>query len=347
MIEGESGLLAISPPWNKPIWEPSNRLLLWPNGAIGYVLSADEPESFRGWQYDGAWCDELAAWRFGQASWDNLQFGLRLGDDPRVVVTTTPRPTPLVKALLADPATRTTYGSTYDNAANLAGSFIDKLLAKYEGTRLGLQELHAQLLGDTPGALWTGALLEASRVSPVGLPRFRRVVVGVDPSVADGGEACEAGIVVGGLGEDGLAYVVEDATIAASPKEWAERSLKAFDDHHADRLVAEVNNGGALVETLLRLLRPTVAYRAVHASHGKLARAEPVSALYEQGKVKHVGQFAALESQLTTYVPATARQSPDRLDALVWMLTELMLGPTVLPLSSLDKYRHLLPKRRQ
>jgi phage terminase large subunit-like protein len=328
IIGGESGLLAIFPKRQRPVWQPSKRLLTFHTGAIATTFSADEPDSLRGPQHDTAWCDELASWFYPDA-WDQLLFGLRLGDDPRVIVTTTPRPTPIIKALVADPTTRVTTGSTYENAGNLAPSFLSKIVRKYEGTALGAQELHAQILGDTQGALWTRGLIEKHRRSPVGLPGVKRLAVAVDPSVSEEGDGDEAGIVAGFLGEDDHAYILEDATLQGSPDAWGRRSVKAYHDHHADRLLAEVNNGGALVEALIKTIDKTVAYKAVHAAQGKRTRAEPVSALYEQGRVHHVGMFGKLEDQLCTWVPSSGAKSPGRLDALVWLVTDLMLGPQV------------------
>lgn len=346
IIGGESGLLAIFPKRQRPVWQPSKRLLTFHTGAIATTFSADEPDSLRGPQHDTAWCDELAAWRYPDA-WDQLLFGLRLSDDPRVVVTTTPRPTPIVKALVADPTTVVTTGSTYENAGNLAPSFLRQIVKRYEGTTLGAQELHAQILGDTPGALWTRTLLDDCRVSPARLPRMRRVVVAVDPSVADGGDAAEAGIVVAGLGEDDHGYVLEDATVQGSPDTWMRRAVRAYHEHKADRLIAEINNGGALVEALLKTIDKTVAYKAVRAAQGKRTRAEPVSALYEQGRVHHVGSFAQLEDQQCTWVPGTGAPSPDRIDADVWAISELMLGPSPADSpSAFDKYRSRLPTLR-
>lgn len=320
MIEGESGILATARPGMRPVYEPSKRRLTWPNGAVATTYSADEPDRLRGPQHDGAWADELAAWRYPQA-WDMLQFGLRLGGDPRAVVTTTPRPTPIVRALAASETTVVTRGSTYDNAANLAPQFLEQIVSKYEGTRLGRQELHAEILADTPGALWSLAMLEDRRDPP----DLARVVVAIDPAVTATDSSDETGIVVAGRGVDGRGYVLADRSCRLSPLGWANRAIAAYDDFRADAIVAEINNGGDLVATVLRTLRPEVPIKTVHASRGKQTRAQPVAALYEQGRVSHCGVFAQLEDQLTTWSP-DAGTSPDRLDALVWALTETLLS---------------------
>jgi len=269
-------------------------------------------------------------------------FGLRLGRDPRALVTTTPRPIALVKALLKDPNTRTTRGSTFDNSANLAETFLQKIREKYEGSRLGRQELFAEVLDDTPGALWSYAQLDALRVQKV--PPLRRIVVAIDPAVTATKESDETGLVVAGLGEDGHGYVLEDASGRFSPDGWARLAVARYNDWRADRIVAEVNNGGDLVETILRTVDRDVSYTAVHASRGKRTRAEPIAALYEQGRVHHVGALPALDDQLCTWDSSTGEKSPDRLDAMVWALTELMLGDEAAEFNSdFEKY---LPMRR-
>jgi predicted phage terminase large subunit-like protein len=325
MVEGESGVLAVSPPGFRPLYEPSKRRLTWPNGAQATTYSADEPDRLRGPQHDGAWCDELAAWRYPEA-WDMLQFGLRLGRDPRAVVTTTPKPVRLVRELVAAPTTVVTKGSTYANLGNLAPAFLDQIVRKYEGTRLGRQELDAEILDDVPGALWTRTLLDGLRVREH--PDLVRVVVAIDPAVTSGEKADETGIVVAGKGVDGQGYVLADASCRLSPDGWARRAVEAYRRHQADRIVAEVNNGGEMVELTIRTVDPHISYAAVHASRGKRTRAEPVAALYEQGKVHHAGGFPDLEDQMCTYTPDAYDGSPDRVDALVWALTDLMLEGT-------------------
>lgn len=327
MVEGESGLLNIFPGRQRPVYEPSKRKVTFSNGAIAMLYSAEEPDRLRGPQHDAGWSDEAAAWKYPEA-WDMLQFGMRLGLNPRQVVTTTPKPNKLVKDILADPGTVITRGSTFDNARNLAGPFLAKITAKYEGTRLGRQELNAELLDDNQNALWKRSDIDKARCRPGDLPAMRRIVVAIDPAVSTEEDSDETGIVVAGLGEDGRGYVFDDITSKESPAKWGAAVLKAYRERKADRVVAEINQGGNLVEALLRSLDANVSYQGVHASRGKFSRAEPVAALYEQGKVSHVGNFAALEDQLCDYNPQVASRSPDRMDALVWAFTALMLEPS-------------------
>lgn len=336
MIEGPAGLLAVYPPDQRPHYEPSKRRVTWANGAVATAFSAEEPDRLRGPQHDTIWADEVGSWKYQQATWDMAAFGFRLGD-PRGIVTTTPRPTPVLRELLRDPTTRISRGSTYDNAANLAAAFLRRILKKYEGTRLGRQELHAELLEDTPGALWTLGLLDAHRVERA--PDLVRVAVAVDPSASDPAagddDVAETGIVAGGLDARQHGYVTHDASGHYSPAEWGERAVLLYDDAQADVIVAEQNQGGAMVSHVIRTAaealhrakkRATsqVNIKLVVASRGKVTRAEPVAALDEQGRVHHVGALAALESQMTTWVPGA--KSPDRMDARVWLITHLMLG---------------------
>lgn len=323
MLEGESGILAKSPPWFQPRYEPSKRRVTWPNGAIATTYSGDKPDQLRGPQHTDAWADELAAWRYRDA-WDQLQFGLRLGDRPRAIVTTTPRPTPLIKELLADPASHVVRGSTLDNRANLSPRFLDRMLARYEGTRLGRQELNGEVLDDNPGALWKRSDIDASRVTDT--PELTRIVVGVDPAVTSNASSAETGIVVVGLGRDGHGYVLSDYSLSDTPEKWARAVVTAYRFHRANLVVGEVNNGGDLVEANIRTVDRSMPFRPVRASRGKATRAEPISALYEQGRVHHVGVLAELEDQLTDWDPSGGAPSPDRLDALVWALTELDLA---------------------
>ncbi|MFD1423416.1 DNA-packaging protein [Laceyella tengchongensis] len=320
IVEGESGLLAISAPWCMPTYEPSKRRITWPNGAIATLYSADEPERLRGPQHDAAWCDELAAWRYPDA-WDMLMFGLRLGKDPRVVVTTTPKPTPIIKSLVEAKTTVVTRGSTFDNAENLAPAFLEQIVSKYEGTRLGRQELYADILDDTPGALWNWRMIDELRVKEH--PDLVRIVIAIDPAVTNDEDSDETGIVVAGLGADGHGYVLADLSRKDTPDGWARVAVDAYHRHKADRIVAETNNGGDMVEFTIRTVDRGVAYKKLHASRGKLIRAEPVAALYEQGRVHHVGVFDDLEDQMCSWAPG--EDSPDRMDALVWALTELMV----------------------
>lgn len=325
MVEGPSGVLAVSPPNARPKYEPSKRRLTWENGCKALLFSADEPDSLRGPQCYWAWADEIAAWSYPDA-WDQLLFGLRLGARPRVVVTTTPRPTPLIRALVKDPNTVVTHGSTFENSANLAPTFLSQLVAKYEGTRLGRQELHAELLDDTPGALWSWKMLEPIYVRQVpDSVTLRRTVVAVDPAVTSNADSDETGLLVVGLGSDNLLYVLADESGVYSPLQWAEATARLYHKYNADRVIAEVNNGGDLVEVNLRQVDRTISYRSVRAAKGKHARAEPVAALYEQARVRHLPGLQQLETQMTTWSAGTGEKSPDRIDALVWGITELAL----------------------
>jgi phage terminase large subunit-like protein len=332
-IEGESGILAVSPPWFRPRYIPSKCQLIWPNGVLAHTYTADEPDNLRGPQHDAAWADEVAAWRYEDA-WDQLMFGLRLGQNPRAVVTTTPRPNKLIKDLIALPTTAISRGSTYDNRANLAPTFLQKIVAKYEGTRLGQQELYGAVLDDNPGALWTRQLIENGRVKKH--PRLIRIVIAVDPAVSANPDSDDTGIGAAGLGIDGEVYVLEDATLAmASPNEWGRAVVALYDRHQADKVVAEVNQGGDLVESNIRAQRAYLPFDKIHATRGKQLRAEPIASLYEQGKVHHVGCFPELEDEMCEWNPTdkTAR-SPNRVDWLVYAVTEL-LPDVALPPSSM------------
>jgi len=326
MIEGESGLLAICPPWNMPVYESSKRRLTWPNGAIATTYSAEEPDRLRGPQHDAAWCDEVAAWRYPE-TWDMLMFGLRLGVDPRCVVTTTPKPIPIIRNLLKSPTTAITRGSTYENRANLAEAFFEQIVAQYEGTRLGRQELYAEVLDDVEGALWTRALIDQHRVKVA--PELKRIVVAIDPAITASDDSDETGIVVAGLGVDNHGYALDDLSLRASPDGWARRAVEAYHARKADRIVAEVNQGGDMVEYTIRTVDPRASIKKVHAARGKQTRAEPIVALYEQGRIHHVGVLPQLEEQMCNWVPGM--DSPDRMDAAVWAFTELMLGQRSMP----------------
>lgn len=333
MIFGDSGILACSPPDRRPVWEAGRRRLVWPNGAVATVHSAYDPEGLRGPQFDAAWVDELAKWKKAEATWDMLQFALRLGDDPRVCVTTTPRNVGVLKDLLKSPSTVVTQAPTEANAANLAASFLEEVRARYKGTRLGRQELDGILLEDAEGALWTTKGIEACRIREA--PELDRIVVALDPATTSGSASDECGIVVAGVSmqgnpQDWRAVVLDDCTISgASPSAWAEAAIQAMEKYGADRLVAEVNQGGQMVAEVLRQVDPMVPFKGVHASRGKAARAEPVAALYEQGRVKHVPGLDALEDQMCrmTVRGFEGRGSPDRVDALVWALHALMIEP--------------------
>jgi len=320
MVEGESGLLAISPPWDMPKYEPSKRRITWQNGATATTFSGDEPDQLRGPQHDTIWADELAKWRYCEDTWDNLELGLRLGAKPRILVTTTPRPLPLVKQLMQDKRSVVVSGSSYENKDNLAPQFIERISERYEGTRIGRQEIYAEILDDTPGALWNHAMIEDCRVADV--PSLDRVVVAIDPAVTNTDESDETGIVVAGQSGSNY-YVLADLSIKDSPEGWARRAVAAYEKHKADRIIGEVNNGGDLVEAVLRQVNADVPYKAVTASRGKRLRAEPIAALYEQGRVHHVGSFSILEDQMVAFVHGISKSSPDRLDALVWAITEL------------------------
>ena len=344
MVEGESGIIACSPRDFMPKYEPSKRRLTWPNGAVATLFSAEDYESLRGPQFDGAWLDELCKWRYAELAWDNLQFGLRLGEHPRQIITTTPRPMKLLKEIILRSDTYITKGSTMENLANLAPPFKKQVIDKYMGTRVGRQELEAELLDDMPGALWHRALIDDTRlmpvdsVTPVQLPHLARVVVSIDPAKEVGEAAAETGIMVTAIDGNGHGYLLEDLSIAGTPEEWARQSVVAYDEWEADLIVYEANQGGEMVASVLRSaarnmkeegLRTAdfIPLKAVHATRGKMVRAEPVSQLYEQAKIHHVGTFPELEDQLCEYTPdGKMGYSPDRMDALVWGFTELLVG---------------------
>jgi phage terminase large subunit-like protein len=325
MIEGTSGLLRMSPRAERPVWISTRRRLEWQNGAVAQAFSAEDPESLRGPQFDAAWCDELAKWRHAEAAFDMLQFGLRLGERPRQLITTTPRPTALIKRLIADPRTAVTRAATHANAAHLSPAFLADVVARYAGTQLGRQEILGEIIEDRPDALWSRATIEGARIAAP--PPLNRIVVGIDPptSARPGADAC--GIVAAGRGEDAILYVLEDATAAGlAPAGWASKAIALYRRLQADTLVAEVNQGGDMVRAVLRQIDPAVPLKTVHATRGKWLRAEPVAAMYTQGRVKHVDPPpAALEDQMCDFDlnGLSSGRSPDRLDALVWALTEL------------------------
>ena len=338
MVFGESGILACSPPDRRPKWIAGRRCLVWPNGAEAQVFSAHDYEALRGPQFDAAWLDELAKWKSAETAWDMLQFSLRLGEHPRQVVTTTPRNVPVLKRILANDSTVATHAATRANRANLAASFLDEIDARFGGTLLGRQEIEGILLDEAENALWPRDVLEAA-VEDDAPEGFDRVVVAVDPPVTSGPDADDCGIVVAGVryGEtrrDWKAVVLEDASVGgAAPLDWARAAIAAYHRHGADRIVAEVNQGGDLVEEMLRQVDEAVSFSAVHAKRGKAVRAEPVAALYEQGRVGHVKGLGALEDQMAAMARTgfQGRGSPDRVDALVWALTELMILGTRAP----------------
>lgn len=340
MVEGESGILACTAPERRPVFEASLRRVRFPNGAQAQLFSAAEPESLRGPQFSHAWCDEIGKWPLSNdrstRSWDNLLMGLRLGNDPRIAVTTTPRAVPIVQRLLdgeKDGSVVVSKGSTYDNAANLPGKFLAAIDSEFAGTQQARQEIAGEMLADLEGTLWPRSTLERSRTFEDSPPP-QRVVVAVDPPISSTGDEC--GIVVAGLSEDGAACVLADCSIGnASPSDWAKAVAVAAQHWEADRVIAEANQGGAMVESVLRAAQANLPVKLVHASRGKIARAEPVAALYEAGRVRHHGSFPLLEDQMCGMLIggeyAGPGRSPDRADALVWALTELMLGRTAKP----------------
>lgn len=320
MIElGESSIMKVARPHERPTYEPSKRRLTFPSGAVAIAFTGDEPDQLRGPQFDSAWIDELAKFRYAEECWDNLMFGLRLGKNPQVFITTTPRPIPIIRRLTADKNTIDVRFSTYDNAANLSPIFLQRVKERYEGTRLGRQELEGEVLDDNPNALWHLNVIDGLRVRSA--PPLIRVVVGVDPAVTSNRDSDETGIVIVGKAANGHGYVLGDASLKGTANAWAREVVKAYRDHQADRVIGEVNNGGDLIEMNLRMVDPTISYKAVRATRGKGIRAEPISSLYEQGRMHHVGTFPHLEDQMCNWQPG--ERSPDRMDALVWAATEL------------------------
>jgi phage terminase large subunit-like protein len=325
MIDGVSGIMAVHPRWERPVFEVGRRRLLWRNGAVAQCFSSEEPEGLRGPQFDVAWCDELAKWRNAEAAWDNLQFALRLGKRPREIVTTTPRPTPLLKRLAADPRTALTRAATSANAYHLAPAFLDEVVRRYRGTTLGRQELEGEFVEDRADAFWRRAQLEALRIKPPEPDDLKRVIVAVDPPSGTGA-ASRCGIVAAGLLEGGGLTVLADATVSGlTPDAWAARAVDLFHALEADALVVEVNQGGAMAESVLRQADETLPILQVRATRGKRLRAEPIAALYAQGRVMHAGEFPALEDEMCLFGAdgLADGRSPDRLDALVWALTVL------------------------
>lgn len=332
MIFGDSGIIACSPPDRRPDWNGTRRTLTWPNGAVAQVFSAHDPDSLRGPQFDAAWVDELAKWKRAEETWDMLQFALRLGANPQQVVTTTPQNVAVLKAIMNNPSTVMTHAPTEANRAYLASTFLDEVQRRYGGTLLGAQELEGRLIEDVDGALWTLALIERAQGNAP--DKLDRIVVAVDPPVSGKETSDECGIVVFGVVTQGpprdwRGVVLEDASVRGSANDWAQAAMDAFHRHGADRLVAEVNQGGDLVEAMVRQVDPLVPFRAVHASRGKSQRAEPVAALYEQGRIVHLPGLQRLEEQMCRMSRRgfEGKGSPDRVDALVWAVTEAMLDP--------------------
>jgi phage terminase large subunit-like protein len=328
MIDGPSGLLAIHARHERPVWTATRRRLEWPNGAVALAFSADDPESLRGPQFEAAWADELGKWRYADAAWDQLQFGLRLGAQPREVVTTTPRAIPLLKRMLADERIALTRARTQDNAGNLAPAFLDAVVGRYAGTRLGRQELDGDLIEDRADALWTRDLLEAARRETS--PDLRRIVVAIDPPASSRAGADACGIVAVGIDAEGVCHVLADESAPGlKPNAWAARATMLYRRLEADSLVVEVNQGGEMATTVIHEIDPSCPVVPVRASRGKRLRAEPVSVLYAQDRVRHVGVFPELEDEMCDFGldGLSNGRSPDRLDALVWAVTHLALGP--------------------
>ncbi len=327
MIEGVSGLMAVHPPGEQPKWSPSLRRLVWPNGAVAQAFSSEDPEALRGPQFDAAWADEVGKWRHADATFDMLQFGLRLGDRPRQVVTTTPRAVPLMRRLLKAPGTVVTKARTADNAAFLARGFLTAVVGRYEGTMLGRQELDGEMVEDRADALWSRGEIEAIRIG--GRPVLSRIVVAVDPPATSTRTSDACGIIAAGLDGEGRAIVLADASVnGARPEIWASRAVALYHAEQADRLVAEVNQGGDMVASVIAQVDASIPVQMVRATRGKWVRAEPVAALYARGRVRHAGFFRELEDEMCDFGldGLSGGRSPDRLDALVWALTALLIG---------------------
>ena len=325
MVEGESGILSISPPWFRPKWNSSISKLTWPNGAVAYGYSAEDWEALRGPQFDAAWGDEFGKWRYADKAYDQLQFCMRLGKRPIQIFTTTPRPTEILKKVLKMKGTFLTHGRTAENLINLSEAYSETVIARYAGTRLGRQELDAELLDDNPDALWSSRLIDRHRVPDVLGVELGRTVIGVDPPATTSGRA---GIIAGGLDGRNHAYILEDGSVAnRKPNEWASAAVSLFHKYEADCIVVEINQGGDMVAAVIRGVDPTIPIRQVRAFKGKWLRAEPVAALYERGIVHHVGVLADVEDQMIQLTPENlaAGKSPDNLDALVYVLTDLLL----------------------
>lgn len=322
MIEGESGILAVCPPYERPEYIKNASKLIWPNGAQTLVFTADVPDRLRGKQHEKLWADEVCSWRYTDA-WDQAQFGLRLGPNPQSLVTTTPRANKIILGLIDSPDTVVTCGATDENKNNLSPKFFNRILSVYSGTRLEKQERFGNLLRAREGALWTLEMISENRVSET--PLLRRIVVAIDPAVTSGKNSDETGIIIAGVGYDGHGYILKDATLKASPLGWASVAVSEYLCAEADCILGEVNNGGDLVEMNIRSVDENVAYKAVRASRGKYARAEPVAALYEQGKIHHVGVLPELEEELIERSVPDPKISPNRMDALVWAIFDLIL----------------------
>jgi phage terminase large subunit-like protein len=342
-----SGILQVCPKDYLPLYEPSKRRLTFPNGAICSIFNAQEYDALRGPQFDCCWIDELARFQYGQQAFDMLAFCLRLGKNPRTFISTTPRPTALIKSILADKTTHVTRGSTHDNAMNLAPQFLEAIMSRYAGTRLGRQEIDAELISEIPGALWNYANLDANRIKLSELPIMKRIVVAIDPAVSTSEKSDETGITACGVGENDRFYVLDDISGVYSPLEWAKRAVSLYHARRADMICCESNQGGDLVVSTLQQVDPNVPITKVFATKGKFLRCEPIAALYEQNRVSHVGRFDELELQMTSFCVDFDRKSmgwsPDRLDSLTWAMTSLLDGmaDTRRPIFlSLDMYGH-------
>ena len=315
MVEvSESSILKVAPPWFRPVYEPSKRRLTFPNGSVCVIYSGDEPDQLRGQNNMKAWIDELAKFRYPQETWDNLEMGLRVGNNPQVIFTTTPRPIKIIRDLIKDKRTVETRGTTFDNADNLNPLFIERMHTIYDGTRIGRQETGREILDDNPEALWKRADIDNNRVSSI--PGLAYVVVGVDPAATSKEGSDDTGIVVAGKGTDGHGYILGDYTLHETPQKWARAVITAYNRHEANTIIGEVNNGGEMVENTIKTVDPSIPYQAVHASRGKAIRVEPISALYEQNRVHHFGNFPQLEDQMCEWIPREGK-SPDRIDAAV------------------------------
>lgn len=332
MVGGDSGIMSNYPPNTGPEWHATNRKIFWkyPDGevkAIAETFSAEEPDRLRGPQFHYAWCDELAAWRY-QEAWDMLMFGLRLGDNPQVVVTTTPRPYPILMELLKLPTTYTTIGSTYENRSNLAPAFFTEIITKYEGSTLGRQELMAEIIEEVPNAMWTWTNLDKNRIKYDDmdkLPEFLSIVLAIDPATSNRNSSAQTGMCVAAYGEDDHFYILHLDAIKTTPEQWARRAIRLFEQYNCDKMIAEVNNGGDLVASVIRAANPLQKVISVHASRGKTTRAEPIAALYEQNRVHHLGTFVDAEKQMCAFNPL---ENPyglkDMVDAMVWAMTWLV-----------------------
>jgi phage terminase large subunit-like protein len=327
MVEGESGLLNVHPAQERPLYIPSKRLIKWSNGTVAQFFGAEAYEQLRGPQFDCAWIDELAKFRKAEEVWQQLQLCLRLGDNPRCILTTTPRPTKLMKELIASPDVVITKGSTFDNVANLAPTYIEQIRKQFLNTRLGAQELYAEMLTETAGALWQRSMIQYQQPTydEANRPELERIVIAIDPATTTHDHSDETGIIVAGIDINRQAYVLEDHSGKLSPNDWGRRVVDCYYRLKADRIVVEVNKGGDLVENVLKSIDPTIPLKSVRATRGKYTRAEPIAALYEQSRVFHAQPFTLMEQQICDYIPGLTSKSPDRMDALVWALTELLL----------------------